>query len=76
MRKEFEPRLDMFPHTNGKILNDEEVVIHSSGPTGEPEVFEPNAWVCLLGVFGDVGRWSETLREWCSPDTPAKGPWS
>ena len=41
--KEFEPCLNMFPHANGKILNDEEVIIHSSGPTGEPEVFEPNA---------------------------------
>ena len=41
--KEFKPHPNMFPHANGKILNDEEVIIHSSGPTGEPEVFEPNA---------------------------------
>ena len=41
--KEFEPCPNMFPHTNGKILDDEVVVIHSSGSTGEPEVFEPNA---------------------------------
>ena len=75
VRKEFEPRLDMFPHANGKILNDEEVVIHSSGPTGEPEVFEPNAWVCLPSVFGDVGGRPEMLRERCSLDTLAKGAW-
>ena len=65
---------EQFPHANGKILNDEIVIIHSSGPTSESEVFEPNAWVCLPGVFGDVGGWLETLREWCSPDTPAEGP--
>ena len=61
MRKEFKPRLNMFPHANGKILNDEEVIIHSSGPTGEPEVFEPNAWVCLPSVLGDVGGRPEML---------------
>ena len=55
MWKEFEPCPNMFPHTNGKILNDEEVIIHSSSPTDEPEVFKPNAWVCLPSVFGDVG---------------------
>ena len=75
MREEFKPRLNMFPHTNGKVLNDEMVIIHSSGPTGESEVFEPNAWVCLPGVFGDVGGRSEMLREWCSPNASAEGPW-
>ena len=74
--EEFEPCLNMFPHANGKILNDEIVIIHSSGPASEPEVFEPNAWVCLPGVFGDVGGWSETLRERYSLDTSAEGPWS
>ena len=49
------PCPNMFPHADGEILNDEIVIIHPSGPTGEPEVFEPNAWVCLPGVFGDVG---------------------
>ena len=76
MWKEFEPCPNMFPHTNGKILDDEKVIIHSSDSTGEPEVFKPNVWVCLPSVFGDVGGWSETLWEQCSPDTPAEGPWS
>ena len=53
--KELKPCPNMFPYANGKILNDEIVIIHSSGPTSEPEVFEQNAWVCLPGVFGDVG---------------------
>ena len=45
MWKEFEPCSNMFPHANGKVLDDEKVIVHSSGSTGEPEVFEPNAWV-------------------------------
>ena len=49
--EEFKPCPDMFPHADGEILNDEIVIIHSSGPAGEPEVFEPNAWVCLPGVL-------------------------
>ena len=75
MREEFEPCSDMFPHANGKILNDEIFIIHSPGPIGEPEVFEPNAWVRLPGVFGDVGGRPEKLWERCSPDAPAEGPW-
>ena len=75
MREKFEPRSNMFPHTDREILNDEIFIIHSPGPIGEPEVFEPNAWVRLPGVFGDVGWWSEMLRERCFPDTLAEGPW-
>ena len=43
VQEEFKPCPNISPHTNGKILNDEIVIIHSSGPIGEPEVFEPNA---------------------------------
>jgi len=42
VREEFKPCPNMLPHANGKILNDEIVIIHSSGSVGEPEVFEPN----------------------------------
>ena len=41
MREEFEPYSNKFPHAYGEILNDEVVIIHSSGSAGEPEVFEP-----------------------------------
>ena len=75
MWKEFKPCPNMLPYTNGKILDDEKVIIHFSGSIGEPEVFKPNAWVCLPDVFGDVGGRSETLREWRSPDAPVEGPW-
>ena len=61
--EEFEPSLNMFPYGNGKVLNDEVIVIHSSGSAGEPEVFEPNSGVRLPCILGDVGRRSEALWE-------------
>ena len=64
------------PHTDGEILNDEKVIIHPSGSVDEPEIFEPNTRVHLLGVLGDVGGRSEALWEWHSLDTPVKGLWS
>ena len=53
VQEEFKPCPNMFPHANGKILNDEIVIIHSSGPTGKPEVFEPGvcvAYYCTMDV--------------------------
>ena len=61
MREEFKPCLNMFPHVDGEMLNDEMVIIHPSGSTGEPEIFEPNTGVCLPGVLGDVGGLLEAL---------------
>ena len=55
---------------------DEVVIIQSSGSVGEPEVFEPYIGVCLPGVLGDVGGWSEALWERFFLDATAKGPWS
>ena len=76
VREEFEPCPNMFPHIDGKILNDEKVIIYPSGSAGELEIFEPNTGVLLPGVLGYVGGWSEALRERHSPDTSTKGPWS
>ena len=53
----------MFPHIDGEVLNDEVVIIHSSGSTDEPKVFKPYTRVCLPGILGDVGRRSEALWE-------------
>ena len=75
MREEFEPRTNMFPHTDGEILDDEIVIIHPFGSAGEPEIFEPNTGVCFPGVLGDVGGRSEALWERRSLDTLVKGPW-
>ena len=63
MREEFKPCSNMFPHADGEVLNDEVVIIHSSGLAGEPKVFEPYTGVGLLGVSSDVGGWSEVLWE-------------
>ena len=76
VREEFEPRSNMLPYVNGEVLNDEVVIIHSSGSAGEPEVFEPYTGICLPGICGDVCWRSEALREWHSLDASAKGPWS
>ena len=74
--EEFKPCSNMLPHVDGEVLNDEVVIIHSSGSAGESEVFEPYTGICFPGVFGDVGRWSEVLWEWRFLDAMAKGPWS
>ena len=66
----------MFPHADGEVLNDEVVIIHSSGSIGELEIFEPYTGVHLPVVLGDVGGRSKALWEWRSLDALAKGPWS
>ena len=55
MREEFEPRSNMFPHADGEVLNDEVVIIHSSGLVGELKIFEPYTRIRLPGIIGDVG---------------------
>ena len=75
-REEFEPSSNMFPYVDREVLNDEVVIIHSPGSTGESEVFKPYTGVRLPGILGDVGRRSEALWEQCSLDVLAKGPWS
>ena len=61
MREVFEPCSNMFSHADGEVLNDEVVIIHSTGSPAEPEVFEPYTRIRLPGIFGDVGRRSEAL---------------
>jgi len=63
----------MLPHVDGEILDDEMVIIHSSGSVGKPEVFEPYTGIHFPGVFGDVGGWSEALWERRFLDAMAKG---
>ena len=65
----------MLPHADGEVLDDEVVIIHSSGSAGEPKVFEPYTGVGLLGVSGDVGGWSEAPWERSSLDATTEGPW-
>ena len=65
----------MLPHADGEVLDDEVVIIHSSGSTGEPEVFEPYTGVRLPGVPGDVGGRTEALWERCFLDATTKCQW-
>ena len=55
--------MNMLPHVDGEILNDEVVIIHSVGSAGEPKVFKPYTGVRLPDILGYVGRWSEALWE-------------
>ena len=75
-REEFKPCSNRLPHTDGEILNDEVVIIHSSASVGKPEVFESYTEVHFPGVSSDVGGWSEALWERRSQDASAKGLWS
>lgn len=76
IREEFEPSSNMFPYVNREVLNDEVVIIHSTGSASEPKVFKPYTGDHLPGILGDVGGWSEAFWERCSLDASAKGPWS
>ena len=75
VREEFEPHSNMFPYTNGEVLNDEVVIVHSSSSAGEPKVFEPYSEVRLPSVLGDVGRRLEALWERRFLDAATKGLW-
>ena len=61
MQEEFKPHLNMFPHVDGEVLNDEVIIIHSTASAGELKVFEPYSRVRLPGILGDVGRRSKAL---------------
>jgi len=66
----------MLSHADGEVLNDEMVIIHSSGSTGELEVFEIYTGVRFPGVSSNVGGWSEALWERRFLDAMTKVPWS
>ena len=51
MREEFEPCLNMFPHADGEVLNDEVVIIHSASSIGEPKFFETYTGIHLPSIF-------------------------
>jgi hypothetical protein len=46
----------------GRLLDDEIVIIHPSGSTGELEIFQPYSGVRLPGVLGDIGGRLEVER--------------
>jgi hypothetical protein len=56
--------LNVLPDTDGEVLDDKVIIIHSSGLTSELEVFQPYSGVRLPGVLSDVSGRSEARREW------------
>ena len=72
-REEFEPCSNMLSHADGEVLNDEVVINQSTSSIGEPKVFKPYSGIHFLGVFGDVGGWSEALWEQPFLDVTTKG---
>ena len=74
-RKELEPCSNMLPHADGEVLDDEAIIIHSSGLVGELEFFKPYTRVRLRSVLSDVGGRSEALWERRFLDVATKGPW-
>jgi hypothetical protein len=70
------PRLNVLPDTDREVPDDEVIIIPSSDPTGEPEVFQPYSRVRLSDVLGDVSGRSEARREWRFLDAASGGPWA
>ena len=66
----------MLPHVDGEVLDDEVVIIYSSGSIGQSKVFEPYIGVGLPSVSGDVRGWLEALWKQHCLDAMTKGPWS
>jgi hypothetical protein len=48
--QEFKPRSNELPNTDGELLDDEIIIIRSSGPTSELEVFQPYTRVRIPSV--------------------------
>ena len=69
----FQPCPDRIGHEHWKVVDNEVIIIRTTGLTGKPIVFKPKSGVCLLGVLRDVGRWSIPWWEHSVEDVTAKG---
>ena len=54
-------------------MDNEVVIIRTTGLTCKPIVFKPKPRVCLPGVLRDVGRWSIPWWERSIEDVPVEG---
>ena len=54
-------------------MDNEVVIIHTTGLIGKLIVFKPKPGVCLTGVLRDVSRWSIPWWERSVEDVPAEG---
>jgi hypothetical protein len=66
--------LNVLTDIDGEVLDDEVIIIRSSGPTDEPDIFQPYSEVCLPVVLGDVSGRSEAQWEWRFLDAMTEGP--
>jgi hypothetical protein len=70
--------LDPSPHgvteVERQVLDDEEIICHSSGMAREPVVLEPHAGVGVHVVSWHIGQSTEARRELRVADALAKGP--
>jgi hypothetical protein len=56
----------------GKVVDDEVIIVRSTELAGQPVVREPQFWLRLPRVLGDSGRGSELGRERCPSYGPAE----
>ena len=68
-----QPRSCQIGEEQWKVVDNEVVIIRTTGLTCKPIVFKPKPRVCLPGVLRDVGRWSVPWWKSSVEDVPAEG---
>ena len=68
-----QPRSCRIGEEKWKVVDNEVVIICTTGLIGKPVVFKPKPGVCLPRVLRDVGRWSIPWRERNVEDVSAEG---
>ena len=69
----FQPCSCRIGQEQGKVANNEIVIIHITGLAGKPIILEPYSGVHFPRVFQDVGWWSIPWREDGVEDVSAEG---
>ena len=72
-RQELQPGADVLSQEDWEILDDEAVVVRSSGPAREPIIFQPHTGVRVPDILHDVCRWLEALEERSPTDRLGEG---
>ena len=72
-RKVFQPRSCRISQEQWKVVDNEIVIIRSTGLASKPIILEPQFGVCFPRVFWDVGQWSVPRWEDGVEDVSTKG---
>jgi hypothetical protein len=72
-RQVFQPRSCRIGQEQWKVVDNEVIIICTTGLTVKSIVFEPKSRVCLPRVLRDIGRWSVPWWESSVEDVPAEG---